>query len=652
MFFNKSAAAPLLALPRPVKRLVVVVLDVVLVLASVWGAFFLRIDQTGLPSQQQRYVYLLALLLAIPLFVNFGLYRAIFRYTGLAALATIAKAVGAYAVLFFVALLGFKWDAVPRTVGLIQPLLFLLLVATSRALARFWLAGWSSKARHAAGRLLIYGAGEAGVETASALGIARHFVLLGFIDDDKAKAGKSINGVDIMAPGAVQEAVERMGVTDILLAMPSLDRARRIEIINSLRSLPVHVRTLPGMVDLASGRVTLQDFQELDVEDLLGRVPVPPDSSLLAKNLAGKTVLVTGAGGSIGSELCRQIAFERPRQLVLLEHNEFGLYTIHRELEGLCAEHALPVEIVPLLASVGNFSRLKEICQLYRPATVYHAAAYKHVPLVESNPSEGVLNNVFGTLNIARAAMESGAAHFVLVSTDKAVRPTNVMGATTRMAELVLQALAASASVRFVTPDGNYSAEVPNHTVFAMVRFGNVLGSSGSVVPVFRKQLRDGGPLTVTHEEVTRYFMTIPEAAQLVLQAGAMAEGGDVFVLDMGSPVRIVDLARRMAQLSGLTLRDARNPEGDIEILFTGLRPGEKLYEELLIGDNPEATAHERIMKAHEDFVHWPELVLMLVNMRQAAVQNNETVMKDILKQLVQGYCPQPNRLAQAPTGS
>lgn len=652
MPFNKSVVTPLLALPRPAKRVVVIALDWVMALASVWMAFYLRIDQTGAPQGQQAYVYLLAPLLAIPVFIRFGLYRAIFRYTGMAALATTAKAVGVYALLFFWALLWFKWEGVPRTLGLIQPLLLLLLVGTTRALARFWLAGWSSKPRQAAGRLLIYGAGEVGVETASALAVSRQFVLLGFIDDDKNKVGRSINGVDIMAPGEVVEAVERMGVTDILLAMPSLDRARRNEIINGLRGLPVHVRTLPGMVDLASGRVTVQDFQELDVEDLLGRVPVPPDASLLAKNLAGKTVLVTGAGGSIGSELCRQIALEKPRQLVLLEHNEFGLYTIHRELEGLCAEHALPVEIVPLLASVGNFSRLKEICQLYRPATVYHAAAYKHVPLVESNPSEGVLNNVFGTLNMARAAMESGAAHFVLVSTDKAVRPTNVMGATKRMAELVLQALAASASVRFVTPDGSYSAEVSNHTVFAMVRFGNVLGSSGSVVPVFRKQLRDGGPLTVTHEDVTRYFMTIPEAAQLVLQAGAMAQGGDVFVLDMGSPVRIVDLARRMAQLSGLTLRDARNPEGDIEILFTGLRPGEKLYEELLIGDNPEATAHERIMKAHEDFVHWPELSRVLVNMRQAAVQNNETVMKDILKQRVQGYCPQPNCLAQAPAGS
>ncbi|MFZ3139358.1 polysaccharide biosynthesis protein [Polaromonas sp.] len=640
MLSNKSIAAPFLALPRPAKRVLVIALDLVLSLVSVWIAFYLRIDQTGLPQQQQRYVYLLAPLLAIPVFVRFGLYRAIFRYTGMAALASTAKAVALYALLFFVALLYFKWDGVPRTLGLIQPLLLLLLVGISRAMARFWLAGWSSKARHAVGRLLIYGAGDAGVETASALAVSRQFVLLGFIDDDKAKAGRSINGVDIMPPAEVADAVERMGVTDILLAMPALERARRNEIIASLRELPVHVRTLPGMVDLASGRVTIQDFQELDVEDLLGRPPVPPDSTLLARNLAGKVVLVTGAGGSIGSELCRQILLEKPRRLVLVELSEFALYTIHRELEGLCSEHDLPMEVIPLLASVGNFGRLKEICNLYRPSTVYHAAAYKHVPLVESNPSEGVFNNVFGTLNTARAAMESGAAHFVLVSTDKAVRPTNVMGATKRMAELVLQALAASPAVRFVSPDGACSGEVQNHTVFAMVRFGNVLGSSGSVVPLFRKQLREGGPLTVTHPEVTRYFMTIPEAAQLVLQAGAMAQGGDVFVLDMGSPLKIVDLARRMAQLSGLSLRDENNPEGDIEIKITGLRPGEKLYEELLIGDNPEPTAHQRIMKAHEDFVAWPELAPILVAIRQAAILNNEAVMKSIMKQLVHGYVP------------
>jgi len=635
---------PLLALPRPIKRLVVVALDLVLSLLSVWVAFYLRVDQTGLPQLQQKYVYLLAPLLAFPLFVRFGLYRAIFRYTGMAALFTTTRAVGVYAVLFFIALLVLKWDGVPRSVGLIQPLLFLLLVGGSRAIARYWLAGGPRKARHAKGRLLIYGAGDVGVQTAYALGLAHQFVLLGFIDDDKAKAGRSINGVDVIAPDEVADAVERMGVTDILLAMPSLDRTRRNEIVAMLRGLHVHVRSLPGMGDLASGRVTMQDFQELDVEDLLGRPPVPPDSSLLAKNLAGKIVLVTGAGGSIGSELCRQIIQEKPRQLVLVEHNEFGLYSIHRELEGLCTEHALPVDLVPLLASVGNFGRLKEICHLYRPATVYHAAAYKHVPLVESNPSEGVLNNVFGTLNMARAAMESEVAHFVLVSTDKAVRPTNVMGATKRMAELVLQALSDSGSVVFHLPDGSQSPEVRNRTLFSMVRFGNVLGSSGSVVPLFRKQLRDGGPLTVTHAEVTRYFMTIPEAAQLVLQAGAMARGGDVFLLDMGQPVKIMDLARRMVELSGMTVCDEDHPGGDIEIRITGLRPGEKLYEELLISDNPEGTAHARIMKAHEDFLPWLQLAPILVEMRHAAIQSDQETMRNILLQLVHGYSPESLR--------
>ena len=628
----------ILGWPRVYKNLSVLTLDTGMCLFSTWLAFSLRLDTPNWPYGAQWLVYGLTPLMAIPLFVRFGLYRAIFRYTGMAALATTAKAVGVYGLLLFSALLLFKWDGVPRTLGLIQPLLLLLLVGSSRALARFWLTGWSGNSLRDAGRLLIYGAGEAGVETASALAVTRQFVLLGFIDDDSAKTGRTINGVDIMRPEAVAGAVDRMGVTDILLAMPSLDRARRNAIIAQLRELEVHVRTLPGMVDLATGRVQIQDLQELDVEDLLGRLPVSPDTGLLARNLADQVVLVTGAGGSIGSELCRQIALQKPRQLVLVEHNEYGLYTIHRELEGLVADHSLAVELVPLLASVGNFGRLREICQLYQPASVYHAAAYKHVPLVESNPAEGVLNNVFGTLNMARAAMESRAAQFVLVSTDKAVRPTNVMGATKRMAELVLQALAANVSLRFLLPDGSQSNAISNHTIFSMVRFGNVLDSSGSVVPLFRKQLLEGGPLTVTHEEVTRYFMTIPEAAQLVLQAGAMAQGGDVFVLDMGSPVKIIDLARRMAQLSGLTLRSEANPQGDIAIEITGLRPGEKLYEELLIGDNAEPTSHQRIMKAREDFVPWSELAPLLVQMRQAATHNDEVVMKTLLERLVQGY--------------
>ena len=629
-----------IALNRASKRLVVIALDLLLALITVWLAFHLRLDQIGFAEQKQIFVYVLAPVLAVPIFIRFGLYRAIFRYTGMAAMATLVKAVGIYAVLFFTTLLFFKWEGVPRSVGLIQPLLFLILVGGSRAVARFWLAGLSGKSRHSEGRLLIYGAGEAGVQTASALAMNRQFFLLGFVDDDSSKVGGSINGIDIIGAKDVADAVERMGVTDILLAIPSLGRAQRNDIISRLRSLPVHVRTLPGMGDLASGRVTMQDFQELDVEDLLGRTPVAPDRTLLASNLANKVVLVSGAGGSIGGELCRQILAEKPSKLILLDHNEFGLYTIHSELVHLCAEQGLAVELVPLLASVRNFDRLQEIFLLYRPATVYHAAAYKHVPLVESNFSEGVQNNVFGTLNMARAAVESKVTHFVLVSTDKAVRPTNVMGATKRMAELVLQALADCKTLQFDLPDGTKSEEMRNNTLFAMVRFGNVLGSSGSVVPLFRKQLLSGGPITITHLDVTRFFMTIPEAAQLVLQAGAMAKGGDVFVLDMGQPVKILDLARRMAQLSGLTLRDENNPEGDIDIEVTGLRPGEKLYEELLIGDNAEGTDHERIMKAHEECESWSVLAPMLVVLRQAAIQNNEAVIKSTFVQLVQGYSP------------
>jgi FlaA1/EpsC-like NDP-sugar epimerase len=374
--------------------------------------------------------------------------------------------------------------------------------------------------------------------------------------------------------------------------------------------------------DLASGRVTVQDFRELDVEDLLGRDPVPPDVALLARDLAGQVVLVTGAGGSIGGELTRQIILQRPRQLLLLDHNEFGLYSIHQELQGICASKNLGVELVPLLGSVANPARLAAIFQAYRPATVYHAAAYKHVPMVEDNPGEGILNNVFGTLNTAQAAMASGVKRFVLISTDKAVRPTNVMGASKRMAELVLQALAQQSAT----------------TCFTMVRFGNVLDSSGSVVPLFRRQLAEGGPITVTHAQVTRYFMTIPEAAQLVLQAGAMAVGGDVFVLDMGQPVKIMDLAQRMVQLSGLTVRDDSHPEGDIEIVVTGLRPGEKLYEELLIGANPEPTAHARIMKAHEAALTWDDLQPHLQTLRAGAERADTVAIKSVLQTCVHGY--------------
>jgi FlaA1/EpsC-like NDP-sugar epimerase len=614
----------ILTWPRAAKRIVVIAMDVLLSLVATWIAFTLRLDTLHVPSGAQWLAYGLAPLLAVPIFIRFGLYRAIFRYSGQAALLATTKAVAVYAAALTVVLLWGQWTMVPRSLGLLQPLVFLLLVATSRAMARFWLAGLSGKTAMPSGRLLIYGAGTAGVQTAAGLAASGDLQTVGFLDDDPAKVGRSINGVNVFSPKQVLALVERLGVTDILLALPSVSRERRNDIIASLREVPVHVRTLPGLADLASGRVSVQDFRELDLEDLLGRAAVQPQAELLASRLVDQTVLVSGAGGSIGSELCRQIVLERPRRLLLLDHNEFGLYSIHGELVTLCRVKGCEVELVPLLASVSNRRRLDAVCAQYSPDVVFHAAAYKHVPMVECNPAEGVLNNVFGTLNLAQAAGEAGVRRFVLVSTDKAVRPTNVMGASKRMAELVLQALAERAG--------------GTGTCFSMVRFGNVLGSSGSVVPLFRSQMARGGPLTVTHPEVTRYFMTIPEAAQLVLQAAAMATGGEVFVLDMGAPVRIMDLARRMVELSGLKIRDQAHPEGDIEIQITGLRAGEKLYEELLIGNNPSPTSHPRIMKAHEEFMSWSALSSELERMWLAASEEDVQAIKRVLTDCVRGY--------------
>jgi len=611
---------------RSVKQLVVVAVDVFLALFTTWLAFTLRLEQLNWPSGAQWWVYGLAPLLSIPVFVKFGLYRAIFRYNGQAALQATGQAVLLYALLLSAVLLWQHWPGVPRSLGILQPLIFLFLVGGSRAWARFWLADMGHTSVMQSGRLLIYGAGTAGVQTAAALRLSSQYGLIGFVDDDASKIGRSVNGIPVFSPNNIRDVIARQGVTDILLAIPSATRERRNAILESLRDVPAHVRTLPGLSDLASGRVTVQDFRELDIEDLLGREPVPPRNDLLVKDLAGQVVLVTGAGGSIGSELTRQIVLQQPRQLLLLDHNEFGLYTIHQELQAICCTSSLQVELVPLLGSVTNAQRLQAVCDTFRPATVYHAAAYKHVPMVEDNPGEGVRNNVLGTLIAAQAAANSGARRFVLISTDKAVRPTNIMGATKRMAELVLPALAAQNPA----------------TTFCMVRFGNVLGSSGSVVPLFRRQLAAGGPLTVTHAEVTRYFMTIPEAAQLVLQAGAMGQGGDVFLLDMGEPVKIIDLARRMVALSGLRVRDAAHPDGDIEIAVTGLRVGEKLYEELLIGDNPAPTEHPRIMKAHEDYLDWPTLAPYLQTLQKAAEAGDVPAIKAVLQTCVQGYATQP----------
>ena len=612
---------------RSSKRLTVMVSDVLLSFLATWIAFSLRLDTLHLPTVVQARIYLIAPLIAVPVFVRFGLYRAIFRYTGQAALLATTKAIALYAMLLSFLLFWTQWEMVPRSLGILQPLVFLILVGTSRAVARFWLAGPGKYSDNGPGkRLLIFGAGTAGVQTAVAIAVSHQFKLVGFVDDDPAKVGRSINGVLVSSAQDIARRVSEDHITDVLLAMPSASRQRRLSVVHSLKALPVHVRTLPSLDDLASGLVTVQDFRELDIEDLLGRDPVPPQADLMARDVKDKVVMVTGAGGSIGSELCRCIVSQRPQQLLLVDHNEFGLYRIHQELEAVCRSQSLSVVLTPLLGSVTPSGRMQALCAAFQPHTIYHAAAYKHVPMVESNPGEGVINNVFGTLNTALAARDHGVQRFVLVSTDKAVRPTNIMGATKRMAELALQALAAQSS----------------QTLFSMVRFGNVLGSSGSVVPLFRQQLAAGGPLTVTHPDVTRYFMTIPEAAQLVLQAGAMGQGGDVFVLDMGESVKIVDLAHRMVQLSGLTVRDPANPLGDIEIAFTGLRPGEKLFEELLIGDHPEPTLHPRIMKAQEAYLSWSTLDLHLQALLAAALVNDEFRIRTILAQCVQGF-PAPS---------
>lgn len=618
----------LISQPRLLKQMLALLADAAMGLLAVWLAFSLRLDGPHAPVGAQWWAYLLAPALAAPVFVAAGLYRTVFRFAGMVAMRAVVIAVSVYGVLYFCVLLGLEWPGVPRSVGLIQPLLLLLLLAGLRALVRRALDVSPLNALRLSGarrRVLIYGAGSAGRQMAGAFASALEFEAIGFLDDNVALKGLSINGLKVYAPEQLPALIERLNASDVVLAMPSASRARRNEILSALAPLPVHVRSLPGLSELAQGKVALADLKELDVEDLLGRPPVPPQPELLARHISAGVVMVTGAGGSIGSELCRQIMDEQPRVLVLVEHSEFALYAIHAELSSTARRQGLAVQVEALLADVRDARRMQELMAQWQPQTVYHAAAYKHVPLVEHNVAEGVANNTLGTLCVAQAAQASGVRHFVLVSTDKAVRPTNVMGASKRMAELVLQALAASGQPR---------------TVFCMVRFGNVLGSSGSVVPLFRRQIRSGGPITLTHPDVTRYFMTIPEAAQLVLQAAGMAQGGEVFVLDMGQPVRIGELAERMVRLSGLSVRNEANPQGDIAIEITGLRPGEKLYEELLIGDNPQPTQHPRILKAREEFLPWAELEPVLQTLRQQAEAGDATALRQTLAQHVAGFQP------------
>lgn len=628
-------------LPRLAKVFLVITVDISLCVLSTWLAFYLRLGEFVSLVGDPMWAVIASLVLVIPIFMATGLYRAIFRYSGLPAIASLTRAIAVYGLLFAALFTAIGVSGVPRTVGLIQPLLLLFFVGASRMLARIWLGGIEQRdtnhgVKH---QVLIYGAGDAGRQLSAALENSNEMRVVGFLDDNKRMQRQVLNGLPIYSLNSLEKVISKRRVTDVLLALPSVSRQRRNEILKSLATHKLSVRTLPGLSDLAAGRVNLSDLRELDIDDLLGREPVLPDTRLLNHNTHQKTVMVTGAGGSIGSELCRQILRTQPRQLLLLEMSEFALYRIHQELQTSLLSRQLehpPIEIVPLLASVCDEVRIQQIMSTWCPDTVYHAAAYKHVPLVEHNPAEGVRNNVWGTKVCAQAALLSGVRNFVLISTDKAVRPTNIMGATKRLAEMVLQALSERHRKDQTSANGSNLAE----TVFSMVRFGNVLGSSGSVVPLFRDQIKNGGPITLTHQDITRYFMTIPEAAQLVIQAGAMGVGGDVFVLDMGQPVRIYDLASRMIELSGLTLRDEACPDGDIEICITGLRPGEKLYEELLIGENPETTAHQRIMKAHEEFLNWDHLEEKLSFLAHAISINDVITIRALLEQLVQGYQP------------
>ncbi len=641
----------LLSLPRRRKRILQVIVDIFLVWAALWMAFLVRlgIDDLINPVVQHSWLFLSAPIVAIPLFIRYGMYRAVMRYFGNDALIEIIKAVSLSSLILgiFVYWYSNHETVVPRSIIFNYWWLSMIMIGGLRlAMRQFFLGDWFTAAQHmpftsredGLTKVAIYGAGAAGNQLVAALRMGRVMRPVAFIDDDNGIADRVISGLQVYKPKHIQQMIEATGAQEILLAIPSSNRGRRREILGHLEGFPLHVRTVPGFMDLASGRVKVDDIQEVDIADLLGRDSVPAQGELLEHCVRGQSVLVTGAGGSIGSELCRQILNLRPTTLLLFEHSEFNLYSILSELEQRITRESLPIRLLPILGSVRNQIKLLDIMKTWRVDTVYHAAAYKHVPMVEHNIAEGVLNNVIGTLHTAQAALQAGVSNFVLISTDKAVRPTNVMGSTKRLAELTLQALSRELAPVLFGDKSNISRV--NKTRFTMVRFGNVLGSSGSVIPLFHKQIKAGGPLTVTHPKITRYFMTIPEAAQLVIQAGSMGRGGDVFVLDMGEPVRIFELAEKMVHLSGFSVRSEKNPHGDIAIEFTGLRPGEKLYEELLIGDNVVSTQHPMIMSANEDHVAWDLLKAKLAELVAAVEADDYPRVRQLLRDTVSGYAP------------
>lgn len=605
----------LLDMPRWQKQVIVMVFDISVAIGSTWLAFLIRLESWHYPENTEWLSYALAATLFVPIFIKMGLYRAIFRYHGLEGFISMSKAVSLYGILFFLILLTFAPSGVPRSIGIIQPTLFLCFVALGRLLATQYL---ERQYRGAVPfrNVLIYGAGDSGAHASRFLHRSRRYRVCAFLDDDPNKAGKHIDGLPIIAASELEVAIRRFLISDVIIALPGIPLERRREILKRLMELHVRVRNTPHEYD-QHGFDDSGNAIDLDVLDILDRAPIR--AGIASDFVSGKTLLVTGAGGSIGSELCRQIVALGAARLILVDNSEFALYAIDSELRQEVQRLGLALEIVPCLASIRDKARINKVFGQHKPQIVYHAAAYKHVPLVEANPIEAASNNVIGTWTMAEMAVAHGVIRFTLVSTDKAVRPTNVMGASKRCAEQIIQALS----------DGHAAG-----TVFSIVRFGNVLESSGSVVPLFRKQISNGGPVTITHADITRYFMTIPEAVGLVIEASHLAKGGEVFLLDMGSPVRIYDLARRMIKLSGYTIKTEENPDGEIEIKIIGLRPGEKLFEELLIGDNPTPTKHPHIFKGMEIFTDWSVLRAELVRLQLTIEHNNELEALAIMKDL------------------
>ena len=616
-----------LSLSRINKQLIMLLVDSVLLVSILLASFSIRLGYWYFPQSDLVWVIFGAPVVASIIFVRFGLYRAVIRYIGFKALWAIVQAVSLYALVWGVIGFMVAIEGIPRSVILINWILSLLAIGGLRVVARWLLTreGGLKSGTQSSGackKVLVYGAGDAGIQLVSALSHSSEYNPVGFIDDSNELQGNQIRGLNICSVNSIERVINKLKVDEVLIAMPSASRTKRLDIINTLEPYPVLVRMLPGVAELAEGKVSIGDLREVSIKDLLGRESVEANKDLLGKNITNKVVVVTGAGGSIGSELCRQIVFLKPKALILYEMSELALYSIDKELSNI-GMHSL--DIYPILGSVNNKTRLSNVFKRFGVDTIYHAAAYKHVPMVEFNNIEGVDNNIFGTLNCAQVAIDVGVETFVLISTDKAVRPTNTMGATKRSAELVLQALAAKQSA----------------TKFTMVRFGNVLGSSGSVIPLFKQQIKAGGPVTVTDVNMIRYFMTIPESVELVIQAGAMGLGGDVFVLDMGEPVKIDDLAKKMIRLSGLEVKDNAHPEGDIEITYTGLRPGEKLYEELLIGDNVSSTDNPLILRAEEELLTWDELEPILNSLRTAIQDCDQHKLRELLIELVPGFKPQ-----------